>query len=118
MAIAWERLRSRARNLGAGRGLVHSRSGMLDPRAFGRFRKNRGALAGAVLVLLVTSAALIGPLFAPHSPDEQFATGLSAQGLPRRPGDGYLLGTDGLGRDELSRLLHGGLVSMEVAFFA
>jgi ABC-type dipeptide/oligopeptide/nickel transport system permease subunit len=91
---------------------------MLDPRAFGRFRKNRGALAGAVLVLLVTCAALIGPLVSPHSPEEQFAAGLSAQGLPRSPGDGYLLGTDTLGRDELSRLLHGGLVSMQVAFFA
>jgi ABC-type dipeptide/oligopeptide/nickel transport system permease subunit len=92
---------------------------MLDPRAFARFRKNRGALAGAALVILVTSTSLLGPLFAPHNPDEQFAEGLTAQGLPRDPGDaGYLLGTDGLGRDEFSRLLHGGLVSMQVAFFA
>lgn len=92
---------------------------MLDPRAFARFRKNRGALAGAALVILVTSTSLLGPLFSPHNPDEQFAEGLTAEGLPRRPGDaGYLLGTDGLGRDELSRLLHGGLVSMQVAFFA
>jgi ABC-type dipeptide/oligopeptide/nickel transport system permease subunit len=91
---------------------------MLDPRAFARFRKNRGAFAGAVLVLLVTCTALLGPLLSPHSPDEQFATGLSALGLPRQPGDGYLLGTDTLGRDELSRLLHGGLISMQVAFFA
>jgi ABC-type dipeptide/oligopeptide/nickel transport system permease subunit len=91
---------------------------MLDPRALARFRSNRGALAGAALVLLVTTAALLGPLFSPHSPDEQFAAGLSQLGLPRQPGDGYVLGTDGLGRDELSRLLHGGLVSMQVAFFA
>jgi ABC-type dipeptide/oligopeptide/nickel transport system permease subunit len=91
---------------------------MLDPRAFRRFRKNRGALAGAALVLAVTCTALLGPLFAPHGPNEQFASGLSQQGLPRVPGDSYVLGTDTLGRDELSRLLHGGLVSMQVAFFA
>ena len=91
---------------------------MLDPRALRRFRKNRGALAGAVLVLLVTGTALLGPLLSPHGPDEQFAAGLSEQGLPRGPGDGYLLGTDSLGRDELSRLLHGALVSMQVAFLA
>jgi ABC-type dipeptide/oligopeptide/nickel transport system permease subunit len=92
---------------------------MLDPRAFARFRKNRGALAGAALVLLVTSTSLLGPLFSAHDPNEQFAEGLTAQGLPRDPGDaGHLLGTDGLGRDEFSRLLHGGLVSMQVAFFA
>lgn len=91
---------------------------MLEPRAFERFRKNRGAFVGAVLVVLVTAASLLGPLLAPHNPDEQFARGLSQQGLPMRPGEGYLLGTDTLGRDELSRLLHGGLVSMQVAFFA
>lgn len=92
---------------------------MLDPRALSRFRKNRGALVGAVLVLLVTAAALVGPLFAPHGPNEQFPDGLSAQGLPRLPADAtFLLGTDTLGRDELSRLLHGGIISMQVAFFA
>ena len=92
---------------------------MLDPRALRRFRNNRGALAGAVLVGLVSLMALIGPLFSPHAPEEQFPRGLTEQGLPRVPGAaGFLLGTDTLGRDELSRLLHGGMVSMQVAVFA
>jgi peptide/nickel transport system permease protein len=92
---------------------------MLDPRAFRRFRNNRGALAGAVLVVLVSAMALLGPLCAPHAPEVQFAGGLTAQGLPRVPGAaGFVLGTDTLGRDELSRLLHGGTVSMQVAVFA
>jgi len=71
-----------------------------------------------VTVVLVLLAALLGPLFAPHSPTVQFSAGLTEQGLPRSPGDGYVLGTDTLGRDELSRLLHGGMVSMQVAVFA
>jgi ABC-type dipeptide/oligopeptide/nickel transport system permease subunit len=91
---------------------------MLDARALRRFRSNRGALAGALLVLGVVLATAIGLGFAPHAPDLQFATGLTAQGLPRAPGDGFALGTDTLGRDELSRLVHGGLVSMQVGLFA
>src|ERR1043165_7214528 len=91
---------------------------MLDARALRRFRSNPGALAGALLVVAVVLAAVLGPVFAPHAPDQQFSAGLTAQGLPRSPGDGYALGTDTLGRDELSRLLHGGLVSMQVAVFA
>jgi ABC-type dipeptide/oligopeptide/nickel transport system permease subunit len=91
---------------------------MLDARALKRFRSNPGALAGMVLVVLVLLSAVLGPLFAPHSPDLQFSAGLTEQGLPRSPGEGYLLGTDTLGRDELSRLLHGGMVSMQVGVFA
>lgn len=91
---------------------------MLDARALRRFRSNRGAIAGALLVLSVLLAALVGPLFAPHAPDLQFSAGLTRQGLPHPPGGEYLLGTDTLGRDELSRLLHGGTVSLQVATFA
>jgi ABC-type dipeptide/oligopeptide/nickel transport system permease subunit len=43
---------------------------------------------------------------------------LSKLGIPSSPGGEFLLGADGLGRDELSRLLHGGRVSMEVALTA
>ncbi len=91
---------------------------MLDPRAFQRFRTNRGALLGAVLVCFVGSTALFGPLLSPRAPDEQFASGLGTQGIPRAPDATFLLGADSLGRDVLSRLLHGGTVSMQVALFA
>lgn len=91
---------------------------MFDPRAMRRFRKNRGALGGALLVVMVATTALVGPLVAPYPPDEQMEHGLDADGIPLPPGDTFLLGTDPLGRDELSRLLHGGMVSMQVALFA
>ena len=93
----------------------------MDPRAFRRFKKNKGALAGAVLVVLVTLTAFAGPLVAPHDPDEQKTDELlRPNGTPVGPGErpGYWLGADPIGRDELSRLLHGGAVSMQVAFFA
>lgn len=63
-------------------------------------------LAGAILVL-----AVIGPLLAPYDP--------AAINIPNRlapPGEEFLLGTDALGRDILSRLLHGAHWSLGLAF--
>lgn len=93
----------------------------MDPRAWRRFRRNKGALAGAVLVVTVTLTALVGPWIAPHDPDAQFTHELLTEdgmpvGIGERPG--FLLGADAIARDQLSRLLHGGRVSMQVAFFA
>ena len=94
----------------------------MDPRAWTRFRRNKGALVGAALVATITLMGLVGPFVAPHPPGEQFRTTLvDDNGLPHGPGvvDGHPLGGDGsLGRDELSRLLHGALVSMSVAYLA
>lgn len=90
-----------------------------DPRAWRRFRANRGAVAGALLVGVVVSVSLLGPFFAPKDPDEIFDDGLTEVGVPMGVGEaGYALGTDRLGRDELSRLLYGGRVSLGVALFA
>lgn len=91
----------------------------MDARAFRRFRKNKGAIVGAVLVTLVTLTAFLGPLAAPHDPDRQYNAALDQEtGLPVPPNAEFRLGADQLGRDELSRLLHGGRVSMQVAFGA
>ena len=94
----------------------------MDPRAWTRFRRNKGALVGAALVLVITLMGVVGPALAPHPPGQQFREELlTEQGLPEPPMavEGHLLGGDGpLGRDELSRLLHGALVSMSVAYLA
>jgi peptide/nickel transport system permease protein len=91
---------------------------MLDPRALERFRKNRGGVIGLALVTLVMLTALVGPFVSPHPPNQQFSEGLLSDGRPHAPSPAFLLGADSLGRDELSRLLHGGKVSMQVALFA
>jgi peptide/nickel transport system permease protein len=68
-----------------------------------RFAQPTGGKVGLALLVLVLAVALIGPLLAPHDPDKPI-------GLPGElPHAGALLGTDGLGRDVLSRVLHGGL---------
>lgn len=64
-------------------------------------RTRRGAI-GAVLAGLVVLVAVIGPFVAPYSPD-QFVTEDFAP-----PSSQFLLGSDDLGRDVLSRILAGG----------
>ena len=80
------------------------------------FRENRGAVAGAAVSLLIVLVAVFAPLVAPHSPLEQFRDAVKAPpafdgGLWRFP-----LGTDGAGRDILSRLIYGARVSLFIGF--
>lgn len=93
----------------------------MDSRAFRRFRRNKGALVGLVLVIVVTLLGVAGPWLAPYDPVDQFTeTLLLDDGLPTGPGvaPGHWLGGDDLARDELSRLLSGARVSMLVAYLA
>lgn len=70
-----------------------------------------------MLVVLVLSVALLGPFFAPFPPELQFEDALEL-GAPVAPSSTYLLGADAMGRDELSRLLFGGRISLAVALTA
>jgi peptide/nickel transport system permease protein len=77
---------------------------------------HRGAVAGALIVALVTALSIAAPLLAPHGPNEPFTSrALSSLGLPIGPDHDFPLGADALGRCELSRLLYGGRVSLTVA---
>ncbi len=88
-------------------------------------RRRRGGILNARLlfgggfVLLLVLVAILAPWIAPHDPLEQ---DLMLGTLPPMGFDGaepgYLLGTDSLGRDVLSRLLHGASIAMTVAFAA
>src|ERR1700750_1637655 len=74
----------------------------------------RGLIPLAVIVVYVI-VALAAPLIAPHDPNQ---TNLAARLLPPFSASGgahYLLGTDDLGRDVLSRVLYGARVSRAVA---
>src|SRR5687767_5563507 len=50
------------------RSLRQSGIGLSDPRAWRRFRGNKGALAGGILVLAVIVTSFAGPLLAPYDP--------------------------------------------------
>jgi len=92
---------------------------VVDPRALARFRRNKGALVGLAIVVAMVALSLLAPLLAPHDPNASYKSRtLTAEGVPVGPSGEFPLGADSVGRCELSRLLHGGRVSLAVAFAA
>jgi peptide/nickel transport system permease protein len=98
-----------------------------------RFKRDKLALAGGVLIVILILSAFVGaPIaqhFLGHGPDDQFYNALTPLGAPIGPwhhvdnglgGTTFLpLGADStLGRDEFLRLLYGARVSFEVALLA
>ena len=86
--------------------------------AWKRFRRNRVALGALVVLVLLIVMAIAAPWLAPFDPSAQFFDGLTLQGAPLPPGSHYLLGTDLLGRDLLSRLIFGARASLEIGVAA
>ncbi|MER3482915.1 MAG: peptide ABC transporter permease [Meiothermus sp.] len=83
-----------------------------------RFLRNRAGLFGLGVVVLILLLALFAPWLAPKDPSQQFFEGLTIDGKPLPPGGQFLLGTDTLGRDLLSRLIWGARASMIVGLVA
>lgn len=77
-----------------------------------RLRRNRMAMAGAVIVLLMFLLALLAPVIGRDPGAIDIANRLQAPGLA------YPLGTDDLGRDVLVRILYGARISLLVGFVA
>jgi dipeptide transport system permease protein len=77
------------------------------------YRENRGAVAGLVVVTIVVLLAIFADLVSPHSPTEQFRDAVRAVPMWSEGGSSrFVLGTDSLGRDMLSRLIHGARISL------
>ena len=77
------------------------------------FSENRGAVAGLAVVAVIVFLALFADLIAPYSPTEQFRDAVRAAPAWADGGTSrFLLGTDSLGRDMLTRLIHGARISL------
>jgi oligopeptide transport system permease protein len=94
------------------------RSAGLWSDAFGRLRKNRLAILGLILVMLLLFVGIFGPLIAPWDYRINDLAAVAANGNRPLPpfSPNHLLGTDTLGRDLFSRLLDGARISVSVAF--
>ena len=104
--------------------IAHARKSPLPTARHGNCRTGLAALLrfmhrqpllvmGLILVGSVTLLSVFAPLFAPHDP-----SAMDLDAILMGPSATHLLGTDGLGRDILSRLLYGGRVSLWVGFVA
>lgn len=81
------------------------------------FCENRGAVFGLFVFLGFILVALLADVIAPHSPTEQFRDHLLQPPVWQEGGSSqFLLGTDPVGRDMLSRLLHGARYSFFIGF--
>lgn len=83
-----------------------------------RLARRRLALLGAGLVVLVVGAAVFAPWIAPFAPEEQLFDGLTLEGAPLPPDSRFVMGTDLLGRDLFSRMLHGARTSLIIGVVA
>jgi peptide/nickel transport system permease protein len=96
--------------------LESERRGARARKVLRKLAKDKGALFGLVMVLLVIVAAIFAPLLSPHDPifqdvEKRLLPPIGQEGA--RPE--HLLGTDHLGRDIMSRLIYGARISIIVS---
>jgi peptide/nickel transport system permease protein len=78
-----------------------------------RFRKNRLALVGAVIVIFLFIVAIFAAFIAPYDPGQ-----INIRRILDEPSAEHIFGTDALGRDVLSRMVFGSRISLMVGFVA
>lgn len=76
-------------------------------------KKNPYLIAGAVIIGLMSLAALFAPLFSPYDPSV-----IDQANLLSAPSAGHVMGTDSLGRDLLSRMIYGARISLSIGLIA
>ncbi|MDU8911012.1 ABC transporter permease [Aestuariicoccus sp. MJ-SS9] len=81
--------------------------------AWNMFRRNHAAMAGLIVLCLIVLGAIFGPYLYPGQPFEMAWAPFSPPGV-----DGFLLGTDYLGRDLLAQIIHGARVTLIIGLSA
>lgn len=83
-----------------------------------RYLRNRVSVAAAVVLLLIIATSVLAPVISPHDPAHQYRREGLKNGMPVGPSEKFLLGTDGYGRDMLTRLIYGGRIALLVGLTA
>jgi peptide/nickel transport system permease protein len=102
-------------DLGLRRGRGVARGDSQWAIAMRQFKRNKPALVGLGIIIVLYLVALLAPLIAPHDPIQQIDI---ARLRYQPPGGEYLLGTDRFGRDVLSRIIYGSRISLSIGFVA
>ena len=82
-------------------------------RTMRRFMSHKLALVGAVILALMAIAAIFAPILSPYDPNA-----IDLLSVNQGPTSDHWLGTDGVGRDTLSRAIYGARISMTVGFLS
>lgn len=89
-----------------------------EPTVWSRLLARPLAMTGLVIIAIAVLAAVLAPWVAPYKPDAQFFDGLTLEGAPLPPNAKFLLGSDLLGRDLLSRMIYGTQTSLIIGVVA
>lgn len=85
----------------------------MDPAFWKHFRRSRGAFIGMIVVATLALIAVLADVVAPYAPDTQFRDALLLPPAWLEGGNwSFVLGTDPVGRDILSRLIYGARFSL------
>ena len=85
----------------------------MNQGVFKKALSNPLALAGFIIIMLVLILSMLAPIIAPYDPND-----IDVKAILLEPSMQHWMGTDGLGRDVLSRMLHGGRISLLVGLVA
>jgi len=98
MTVATQKLKPRANN-----------------RALKQFMRHRVAVISASILVILIFSAIFAPWLAPYDPYELAMTETGMLEFEAPPSRTFLLGTDAIGRDVLSRLIFGGRISLTLS---
>jgi ABC-type dipeptide/oligopeptide/nickel transport system permease subunit len=101
------------KSVGTGTKLLKVEKSSLFLETLQRMLKSPGAKVGSILFLLVTLACVCASLIAPYKPND-----MDLKNMFSPPSSAHWMGTDGLGRDQLTRLLYGGRYSLALGISA
>jgi len=90
----------------------HEKSSMLKI-IFHQYKKNKLAVIGAMVIILLTVSAIFSPLISRHDPNE-----INLSEIYQPPSLAHPFGTDMNGRDVFARVLYGARISMSVGFIS
>lgn len=89
---------------------------LIDKDFYKRFKKNKGAICGLIIILLFLFLAIFAPILTPYSPDQIIQGALRVAPFESAGDKFFILGTDDLGRDLYTRLIFGARISLFIGF--
>ncbi|MBN1332351.1 MAG: ABC transporter permease [Synergistales bacterium] len=95
-----------------------SHHGNLWFEAWLRFKRNRLAMIGLIMVFSVIMIAVFAPYLAPYEPSRQLIWTEGKAAKLASPSSAHWMGTDLYGRDIMSRIIFGSRISLQIGIFA